>query len=422
MVDLETLVSLCKRRGFVFSGSEIYGGLGGFWDYGPLGVELKNNIKRAWWLAMVQARDDVVGLDAAVLMNASVWRASGHAETFNDLMVECLENHHRFRADMLDGASACPECGSALSAPRPFNTMFKTHVGALEDESARVWLRPETAQGIFVNFQNVQQAMRKKIPFGIAQIGKAFRNEVQTGNFIFRDREFEQMEMEFFVKPGTEDGWHDYWRDQRLAWWQSTFQIGAGRIRIKQIRREATTIIGPDPDDVRPEKPPHYSKGNYDLEYKFPMGWNEVEGIASRTDYDLSSHQRVSGKELAYFDEETQEKYLPYVVEPAMGVERAVLVALFEAYQEEKVRNEKRVVLKFPPPLAPLKAAVLPLLRNRPELVEMAKGLAQTLRPHLMTVYDDTAGIGRLYRRQDEIGTLWCVTVDVQSLDDRQVT
>ena len=421
MPELETIASLCKRRGFIFGGSEIYGGLGGFWDYGPLGVELKNNIKRAWWRAMVQERDDIVGIDAAVIMNANVWRASGHATTFNDLMVECVENHHRLRAEKVRG-DKCPECGSPLGEPRPFNTMFKTHVGAVEDDSALVWLRPETAQGILVNFQNVQQAMRKKIPFGIAQIGKAFRNEVQTGNFIFRDREFEQMEMEFFVRPGTEDGWHDYWRDARLAWWQQVFNIDPSHIRIKAIRREGTSIIGPDPDDFESEKPPHYSKGNYDLEYKFPMGWSEIEGVASRTDYDLSNHQQWSGKDLGYFDDETKERYLPFVVEPAMGVDRAVLVALIESYREEKVKNEKRTVLSFPYALAPIKAAVLPLLRNRPEIVALAQGLTADLKRSMMAVYDDTGSIGRLYRRQDEIGTIWCVTVDVQTLEDKQVT
>jgi glycyl-tRNA synthetase len=414
MVDMETLVSLCKRRGFIFPGSEIYGGLGGMWDYGPLGVLLKNNIKQAWWRAMVQARDDIVGIDAAVLMNANVWRASGHAETFNDLMVECSENHHRLRADKIEDGK-CPECGSVLGEARPFNTMFKTHVGAVEDESALIWLRPETAQGIFVNFKNVQETMRKKIPFGIAQIGKSFRNEVQTGNFIFRDREFEQMEMEFFVKPGTEDEWHDYWRDTRLAWWKQTFNIRDEHMRIKVIRHDGTSIIGPDAEQFEAEKPPHYSKGNYDIEYKFPMGWSEVEGIASRTNYDLSAHQRMSGKELTYFDDETQEKYIPYVVEPAMGVERAFLIALFESYHEEQVKNEKRVVLKLPRALVPIKVAVLPLARNRPEIVAIAKQLTQELKRDLMATYDDTGAIGRLYRRQDEIGTPFCVTVDHQT-------
>ena len=417
MPDMETIVSLCKRRGFVFQSSEIYGGIGGFWDYGPLGVELKNNIKRAWWKAMVQDRGDVVGVDAAVIMNPQVWVASGHVATFSDPLVECKNCHHRFRADKLK-SDACPDCGmrGQLTEPRQFNLLFQTHVGPVEDDAAVAYLRPETAQGIFVNFGNVQQSMRKKVPFGIAQIGRSFRNEIVTGNFIFRDREFEQMEMEFFVKPGTEDEWHDRWRDLRFDWWKQTFNIRDEHIRIKVIRRETTTIIGPDPEDVEQEKPPHYSKGNYDVEYKFPMGWSEVEGIASRTDYDLGSHQKLSGKSLEYFDDETKEKYLPYVVEPAMGVDRSVLVALFESYQEEEVRGEKRVVLRLPPALAPIKVAVLPLARNRPEIVTLAKQLADELRPHMMTVYDDTAAIGRLYRRQDEVGTLYCVTVDHQSV------
>jgi len=416
MPDMETMVSLCKRRGFVFQGSEIYGGIGGFWDYGPLGVELKNNIKRAWWKAMVQDRDDIVGVDAAIIMNPNGWVASGHVETFNDPLVECKNCHHRFRADEIPG-EACPHCGNkgTMTEPRQFNVMFKTHVGPVEDDAAIAYLRPETAQGIFVNFSNVQQAMRKKIPFGIAQIGRSFRNEIITGNFIFRDREFEQMEMEFFVKPGTEDEWHDQWRDERLTWWKKTLNIRDDNIRIKVIRKERTYIQGPDPDDVKEEKPPHYSKGNYDIEYRFPMGWSEVEGIASRTDWDLGAHQKLSGKDLTYFDDETKEKYIPYVVEPAMGVDRAVLVALFESYQEEEVRGEKRVVLKLPKILAPLKVAVLPLARNRPEIVELAKRIVAELKPHMMAMYDDTASIWRLYRRQDEIGTPFCVTVDHQS-------
>lgn len=423
MVNMEKLVSLCKRRGFVFQGSEIYGGIGGFWDYGPLGVELKNNIKRAWWKAMVQDRDDIVGLDAAVIMNPNVWVASGHVATFSDPLVECRNCHFRFRADKLE-SDACPNCGlrGTMTEPKQFNLLFKTHVGPIEEDASVAYLRPETAQGIFVNFMNVQQSMRRKIPFGIAQIGRSFRNEIITGNFIFRDREFEQMEMEYFVHPGTEDEWHDRWREARLEWWKRTFNIRDEHIRIKVIRKEGTTIIGADPDDVEQEKPPHYSKGNYDVEYKFPMGWSEVEGIASRTDYDLKSHTQLSGQELQYFDETSKEKYTPYVVEPAMGVDRSVLVALFESYYEEQVRNEKRVVLKFPYSLAPIKAAVLPLLRNRPEVVAMAKSLAAELRTEMMTMYDDTASIGRLYRRQDEIGTPFCLTIDVQSLDDKQVT
>lgn len=416
MVDMDTIASLCKRRGFVFQSSEIYGGIGGFWDYGPLGVELKNNIKRAWWKAMVQDRDDIVGIDAAVIMNPGVWKASGHVDTFADPLVECKNCHHRFRADQLK-SDACPNCGQrgTMTEPRQFNMLFKTRVGPVEDDASIAYLRPETAQGIFVNFSNVQQAMRKKVPFGIAQIGKSFRNEIVMGNFIFRDREFEQMEMEFFVKPGTENEWHDRWRDARLDWWKWTFNIASDHIRIKVIRPDKTTVIGPDPEDVEQEKPPHYSKGNYDVEYKFPMGWSEIEGIASRTDYDLSAHQKLSGKDLTYFDDETKEKYVPYVVEPAMGVDRAVLVGLFESYQEEKVRDEKRVVLKFPHALAPIKVAVLPLARNRPEIVSLAEKITAELKTKMMAMYDDTASIGRLYRRQDEIGTPFCVTVDHQS-------
>jgi glycyl-tRNA synthetase len=407
MVDMETIVSLCKRRGFIFQSSEIYGGIGGFWDYGPLGVELKNNIKRAWWKAVVQDRDDVFGVDASIIMNPNVWRASGHVETFSDPLVECRTCHHRFRADQLT-SDVCPNCGNrTLTEARQFNLLFRTFVGPVEDDAAVAYLRPETAQGIFVNFQNVQQSMRAKIPFGIAQIGRAFRNEIVTGNFIFRDREFEQMELEFFVKPGTEDEWHARWRDLRMDWWCRTFNIDPEHIRVRALPK----------DDLA-----HYSRGTFEIEYQFPMGWSEIEGVASRTDYDLSRHSQFSGKELSYFDDETKEKYVPYVIEPSAGVERSVLVALFESYHEEKVRGEKRVVLRFPYALAPVKVAVLPLLRNRPELVAIARGLANELRADMTAMYDDTAGIGRLYRRQDEIGTPFCVTVDVQSLEDKQVT
>jgi glycyl-tRNA synthetase len=302
-----------------------------------------------------------------------------------------------------------------MTEAKQFNLLFKTHVGPVEDDAAIAYLRPETAQGIFVNFENVRESMRKKIPFGIAQIGRSFRNEIITGNFIFRDREFEQMEMEFFCQPGTEDAWHDQWRDWRVDWWQKTFNLDNNNIRVKVIRRDATTIMGPDPDDVKAEKPPHYSKGDYDIEYRFPMGWSEIEGIASRTDWDLSAHQKLSGKSLSYFDDETKASYIPYVVEPAMGVDRAVLVALFESYKEEQVRNEKRIVLRLPKALAPIKVAVLPLARNRPEIVDVARKLVADLKPHMMAMYDDSASIGRLYRRQDEIGTPFCVTVDHQS-------
>ena len=416
MPDMETIVSLCKRRGFVFQGSEVYGGIGGFWDYGPLGVELKNAVKRAWWKAMVQDRGDIVGIDAAIIMNPNVWVASGHVETFTDPLVECKNCHKRFRADQIPG-EACPNCGNkgTMTDPKQFNLLFKTHVGPVEDDAAIAYLRPETAQAMFVQFNNVQTSMRRKIPFGIAQAGRSFRNEIITGNFIFRDREFEQMEMEFFCKPGTEDGWHDHWRDTRLAWWKQTFNIRAENIRVKVIRKDRTYIEGPDPDDVKEEKPPHYSKGNYDIEYKFPMGWSEIEGIASRTDFYLTAHQKLSGKSLEYFDDATKEKYIPYVVEPAMGVDRAVLVALFESYTEDQVRGEKLVLLKLPYALAPIKVAVLPLARNRPEIVALAEKLTADLRPAMIATYDDSAAIGRLYRRQDEIGTPFCVTVDHQS-------
>jgi glycyl-tRNA synthetase len=397
---MDTLVSLCKRRGFVFQSSEIYGGIGGFWDYGPLGVELKNNIKRAWWKTVVQDRDDIVGLDTTIIMNPNVWRASGHVSEFSDPLVECKTCHYRFRADMIKGEN-CPSCGNkTLTPPRQFNMLFRTFVGPVEDDASIAYLRPETAQGIFVNFSNVQQTMRKKIPFGIAQIGRAFRNEIVTGNFIFRDREFEQMEIEYFVKPGTEDEWHARWRDERMNWWTRVLGIRAENIRVRALDRADLA---------------HYSKGTFEVEYNFPMGWSEIEGIASRTDFDLKRHAETSGKSLEYFDDETKEHYVPYVVEPSMGVDRGVLAVLFDAYHEEIVRGERRVVLRFPKSLAPIKVAVLPLARNRPEIVARAQEITATLRPHTMTVYDDSASIGRLYRRQDEIGTLYCVTVDHQS-------
>lgn len=400
MPDLDTLVSLCKRRGFVFQSSEIYGGIGGFWDYGPLGVELKNNIKRAWWKGVVQDRDDIVGVDAAVIMNPNVWRASGHVNEFTDPLVECKTCHHRFRADFIQG-DACPDCGNkTLMPPRQFNMLFRTFVGPVEDDASVAYLRPETAQGIFVNFANVQQTMRKKIPFGIAQIGRAFRNEIVTGNFIFRDREFEQMEIEYFVKPGTEDEWHLRWRDERMRWWTDVLRIRAQNLRVRALPRDELA---------------HYSKGTFEIEYHFPMGWSEVEGIASRTDYDLKRHIETSGKSLEYFDDETKEHFIPYVVEPSAGVDRCMLVVLFDAYHEETVRGEKRVVMRFPKALAPIKVAVLPLARNRPEIVTLAKQITAELKPHMMAMYDDTASIGRLYRRQDEIGTPFCVTVDHQS-------
>jgi glycyl-tRNA synthetase len=401
MVDMDTIASLCKRRGFVFQSSEIYGGIGGFWDYGPLGVELKNNIKRAWWKSVVQDRDDMVGLDSSIIMNPEVWRASGHVAEFSDPLVECKNCHHRFRADQLKG-DACPNCGQrgTMTEPRQFNMLFRTFVGPVEDDAAAAYLRPETAQGIFVNFANVQQAMRKKIPFGIAQIGKAFRNEIVTGNFIFRDRELEQMEIEFFVKPGTEDEWHERWRDDRMKWWTQVLCIQSENIRARALPKKDLA---------------HYSKGTFEIEYKFPMGWSEIEGIASRTDYDLKRHIESSHKSLEYFDDGTKEHFVPYVVEPSAGVDRCFLTLLFDSYREEQVRDEKRVVILFPKALAPVKVAVLPLARNRAEIVALAEKITADLKTDMMAMYDDSASIGRLYRRQDEIGTPFCVTVDHQS-------
>ncbi|HEX2193413.1 MAG TPA: glycine--tRNA ligase [Candidatus Limnocylindria bacterium] len=409
---MEAIVSLAKRRGFVFPSSEIYGGMGGFWDYGPLGVELKNNVKAAWWRSMVQLRDEIVGLDAAIVMNPRVWEVSGHVGGFSDPMVDCRNCKLRFRAEDLKGPPAeiaCPNCGSrgTLTEPRQFNLIFKTHVGPVEDTASVAYLRPETAQGIFVNFDNVATTTRKKLPFGIAQIGKSFRNEITPGNFIFRDREFEQMEMEFFVDPSEEDRWFAYWVEERMGWWTDEVGIARERLRLRPH----------DEDELS-----HYSKQTTDIEYAFPMGWSELEGVADRTDYDLSAHSAGSGKTLRIFDEASGEHVIPYVIEPAMGVDRAVLTVLLDAYDEQQLDKERRVVLHIRPQLAPVKAAVMPLLRNRPELVERARRLAADLRPRMAAVYDDTASIGKLYRRQDEIGTPFCVTVDVDTLDDGKAT
>jgi glycyl-tRNA synthetase len=409
---MELIVSLAKRRGFVFGGSEIYGGMAGFWDYGPLGVELKNNIKASWWRQMVQLRDDIVGLDAAVIMNPRVWEASGHVAGFSDPMVDCRSCKLRFRADDLKGPPseiACPNCGNrgTLTEARQFNLMFQTHVGPVEDSAAVAFLRPETAQGIFVNFANVATTARKKLPFGIAQIGKTFRNEITPGNFIFRDREFEQMEMEFFVHPSQEDQWFGYWVDERLRWWTDAMGVGADRLRLRP--HEADELS-------------HYSRQTTDIEYAFPMGWSELEGVADRTDYDLKAHTAGSGKSLTIFDDASGEQVTPFVIEPAMGVDRAVLTVLLDAYEEQQVEGEKRVVLHIRPSLAPIKVAVMPLLRNRPELVALGQRLAADLKTRMPATYDDTASIGKLYRRQDEVGTPFCVTVDVDTLTDGAAT
>ncbi len=410
MVDMETIVNLCKTRGFIFQSSEIYGGIGSSYDYGPLGVALKRNVKDAWWRDMIGTRDDVVGLDAAIIMHPKVWEVSGHIENFTDPLVDCKECKQRFRADDLE-ADICPSCGGALTEMRQFNTMFKTFIGPLQNESATAYLRPETAQGIFMNFVNVQQATRKKLPFGIGQVGKSFRNEITPGNFTFRTREFEQMEMEFFVMPGSDDEWFDYWVNERYNWYLK-YGVNKDHLRLR-------------PHDKA--KLSHYSKATTDIEYEYPFGWGELEGIANRTDYDLSVHSQGSGKSLTYFDEPSGEHITPYVIEPAAGADRAALVFLIDAYDVEIIdkgeKKDKRTVLRFHKDIAPIKAAVMPLLRNRPEIVETAKNLAHDLQKCFPTMYDDTASIGRLYRRQDEIGTLWCITVDVQTVEeDHQVT
>jgi glycyl-tRNA synthetase len=404
-VEMDKIVSLCKRRGIIFQNSEIYGGIGNTWDYGPLGVELKRNVKDAWWKSVVYERDDMEGLDAAILMNPATWKASGHLENFTDPLVDCKKCKHRFRLDDLDG-EGCPDCGGELTEARSFNLMFKTFVGPVEDSASVTYLRPETAQGIFVNFVNVQQMMRRKIPFGIAQIGKSFRNEITPGNFTFRTREFEQMEIEFFVKPGTDEDWYRRWVDERFRWY---LDWGINKENLR-LRDHTSTELA------------HYAKACVDIEYLFPMGWCELEGIANRSDFDLRQHAEHSRKDLSYFDEAAKEKYIPYVIEPSAGADRATLAFLIDAYREEKVKGEKRVVLALQHRLAPIKVAVLPLLRNRPDIVETARSIAADLRKRYKAVYDDTASIGRLYRRQDEIGTPYCVTVDVQSIDDRQVT
>ena len=410
---MEKIVSLCKRRGFVFQSSEIYGGLNGCWDYGPLGVELKRNLKEFWWRRMTRERDDVVGLDGSILMNREVWKASGHVETFSDPMVDCRQCKSRLRADQLpvgkEGKGQCPVCGSYdLTEPRAFNLMFKTYVGATEDESSVAYLRPETAQAIFVQFKNVLDVARKKLPFGIAQIGKAFRNEINPRNFTFRSREFEQMELEYFCRPEQGMDLLNYWLEERLKFYED---IGLAREKLKVL-------------DVPAEERAHYSKGTYDIEYEFPFGTQELEGVAYRTDYDLTQHQKHSGKSLEYFDEETKEKFIPHVVEPSAGVDRTVLALLCAAYDEETVTDEKgkaetRIVLRFHPRMAPIKVGVFPLLKNKPELVEKARGVAALLKPHMNVFYDETGAIGRRYRRQDEAGTPFGVTIDFETLGER---
>jgi glycyl-tRNA synthetase len=490
MVDMDTIVSLCKRRGFIFQSSEIYGGLGSAWDYGPLGVEFKNNVKRLWWRDNVQLRDDMVGLDAAISMHPKVWEASGHVASFSDPFTGCAECGRHYRADQiydaiwnsrwfrailktLEGPSAkksewkaivnwaqsdgkklapnfplvkdanavseapighpfegsndpkfveflrtiargsngnvmgflCPNCGATrLSEPKPASLMLEIFLGPLKETATKTYLRPETAQGIFVNFDNVLQSSRKKLPFGIAQIGKAFRNEITPGNFTFRTREFEQMEIEYFVMPGSDEDWHQRWIDERFAWYQK-YGIRKENIRFREHAKDELA---------------HYAKRCVDIEYLFPMGWSELEGIANRTDYDLKQHAQFSGKTLDYFDEENKQRVVPYVIEPSAGADRSALAFLVDAYHEEEIRGEKRVVLKFHPELAPIKIAVLPLLKKNSKIVETAKTISADLRKRWFSVYDDTASIGRLYRRQDEVGTPFCITVDVQTVGDEK--
>jgi glycyl-tRNA synthetase len=404
-VDMDKIASLVKRRGFLFQSSEIYGGLASCWDYGPLGVELKNNIKREWWKTNVQQRDDIVGLDASILMHPDVWVASGHVGGFVDPMVDCKNCRKRWRSDHLDG-DKCPECGGEVTEPRMFNLMLKTFLGPVEDSSHQVYMRPETAQGIFVNFTNVLNVTRKKLPFGIAQIGKAFRNEITPGNLTFRTREFEMMEIEYFVKPGTDKELHQKWLDARLQWY---VDLGINRDHV-QLRKHGDDELA------------HYAQGCYDVEYLFPMGWMELEGIANRSDFDLSQHAKESGKDLSYFDDESGEHIIPYVIEPSAGVDRSALAFLTNAYHEElDNKGDLRVVLRLHPKLAPVKVAILPLSKKE-TLSPIAKEIYANVREQFMTQYDDTQSIGKRYRRQDEIGTPLCVTIDFDSLEDKQVT
>ena len=406
---MDKLVSLSKRRGFIFQSSEIYGGTGSVWDYGPLGVELKRNIKERWWSSMVHQRDDIEGLDAAILMHPRVWEASGHVEGFTDPLVECSNCHRRFRADMPEiEKGQCPTCGTkdVFGEPRMFNLMFKTFMGPVEDSSATVYIRPETAQGIYVNFLNVQGAARQRVPFGIAQIGKAFRNEITPGNFIFRTREFEQAEMQFFVAPGSDEEWFEQWMEIRMQW-HKDLGINADKLRFHEHT----------PDELA-----HYAKKAFDVEYEFPFGWKEFEGIHNRTDFDLSRHQEYSGKRLEYIDPGTNERFIPYVIETSMGVDRTALVVLADAYREEEIEGETRVVLALNPRIAPTKVAVFPLVK-KDGMPEVAEKIQKDLRAAAIPAFYDLSGaIGRRYRRQDEVGTPWCVTVDGQSVEDSSVT
>jgi glycyl-tRNA synthetase len=407
---MDAVISLCKRRGIAFPSSEIYGGLRSSWDYGPLGVEIRRNIRSAWWRSMVHRRDDVVGLEAAILMSPKVWEASGHVAGFSDPLIECLNCHHRYREDQLE-ERVCPNCGHTdFSEPRQFNLMFKTHMGPVEDDASLVYLPPETAQGQFVDFPTVQQSSRKKLPFGIAQIRKSFRNEITPGNFIFRTREFEQMEMEFFVKPGTDDDWFQRWISERMEW---VLELGLTKERLRLRQHE--------PDELA-----HYARSATDIEYEFPFGWSELEGVHNRTDFDLRQHAEASGEDMTYFDPDTEDRYFPFVVETAIGLDRLMLALLIDAFRVEEAPTasgdtEKRTLLRLHPDLAPVKVAVLPLSRKE-TLVPEARRVFDLVKTRFVSDYDDAGSIGRRYRRQDEVGTPFCVTVDFDSLEDKQVT
>jgi glycyl-tRNA synthetase len=404
---MEKVTALCKRRGFVYPSSEIYGGLGAVYDYGPYGVGLRRNIRNLWWRHVVEMRDDVVGLEASILMNPAVWVASGHVAGFSDPLVDCLDTcKKRWRADHLT-SDRCPECGGELSEPRQFNLMFKTHIGPVEDTASVVYLRPETAQGMFVDFKSVLNSMRVRVPFGIAQQGRSFRNEISPGNFIFRLREFELMEMEFFVRPGEDERWHEHWIDERLGWYTDVLGVRREMLRLREHA---------------PDEKAHYAKASTDIEYLFPFGWGELEGVANRTDFDLRSHQEHSGQDLTYVDPDTNERYLPFVVEPAVSTDRIMITCLLDAYDEEEVRGETRVVLRLHRDVAPIQVAVMPLSKKE-ELIGPAREVQRELRTAFRIEYDQTGGnIGRRYRRQDEIGTPFCVTIDFETLEDRAVT
>lgn len=405
---MEKVVSLCKRRGFVYPGSEIYGGLANSWDFGPLGTELKNNIRDWWWHRFVQSRDDMVGIDAAVIMNPKVWEASGHVGSFSDPLVECKSCHQRFRADQIDLQAPCPNCGKSgtFTEPKQFNLLFQTSIGSVEGDKSRVYLRGEIAQAMFVNFKNVLNTTRNRLPFGIASVGKAFRNEITPGNFIFRTLEFDLMEFEYFIREADWEPTFEYWLKEQQAW-LADMGFDAAHLRVREHDKEELS---------------HYSKRTADIEYLTPFGWKEMFGLAYRTDYDLKNHTEKSGQDLQYTDPETNEKFIPHVVEPTFGLTRLLLMTLLESYAEEGEGDDKRVVLKLKPALAPYKAAVFPLLKNKPELVEKARGIFKELKKDFMVGWDDRGNIGKRYLAQDEIGTPACITVDFQTLEDNTVT